>query len=381
MIGIRLEPLDTWFFRDGTPFAAGSTPQDDVASLFPPHPATVVGALRAALAINHGWSGRGRWPQDICLVLGDGPEDLGLLTFDAPFLLRDAQPLFRSPRHLLGTNDPEGWTPRMFLRPGPPVACDLGGSVRLPDISGEGSESVVFRVEELMAGDSQWLTPAGMTAVLRGELPSRSEVVPSRGLWSAEPRIGLQLERETKAAKEGMLYSTQHVRPGTGISLGARVAGLPQDWTLPFGQLVSLGGESRLAECREWAGDLALNAPLAEIRTDQRVALIALSPLDISEDVQLGRQRLEAMGDAQVVSACLERPQRIGGWNSLTGRPLPLRSMLPPGSVLFCEVGDAARFEETVLSGNGVARLGSGQPWGFGLAALGVWPEETEVIQ
>lgn len=381
MIGIRLEPVDTWFFRDGTPFAAGSTPQDDVASLFPPHPATVAGALRAALAINHGWSGRGRWPQDICRVLGDGPQDLGLLSLDAPFLLRDGQPLFRSPQHLLGSNDPDGWTPRGFLRPGPPVACDLGEAVRLPDISGVGADSEEFQVEELKPGDSQWLTPAGMNAALRGELPSSSEVVPSRALWSAEPRIGLQLERETRSAKEGMLYSTQHVRPGPGISLGARIDGLPQDWMPPYGQLVPLGGESRLAECREWDGGLTLDAPLAEIRADHRVAVIALSPLDIGEDVCLGRQRLDALGDARVVSACLDRPQRIGGWNSLTGHSLPLRSVLPPGSVLFCEVGDAARFEQTILSGNGVTRLGAWQQWGFGLAALGVWPEATEVIQ
>ena len=381
MIGVRLEPVDTWFFRDGTPFAAGSTPQDDVSSLFPPHPPTVAGALRAALAVSHGWSGRGRWPQDICRVLGDGPQDLGLLSLDAPFLLRDGQPLFRAPQHLLGSNDSDGWTPRGFLRPGPPVTCDLGEAVRLPEISGVGSHSKEFKVEELKAGDSQWLTPAGMNATLRGELPSQNEVVHSRTLWLAEPRIGLQLERETRSAKEGMLYSTRHVRPGPGISLGARIAGLPQEWTLPVGQLVPLGGESRLAECREWDGDLALNAPLAEIREDQRVAVIALSPLDIGEDVCLGRQRLDSLGDARVVSACLERPLRIGGWNSLTSRPLPLRSVLPPGSVLFCEMSDAARFDDTILSGNGVIHLGSQQQWGFGLAALGVWSEETEVIQ
>ena len=34
MIGIRFDPLDTLFFRNGTPFARGSAPQDGVASLF-----------------------------------------------------------------------------------------------------------------------------------------------------------------------------------------------------------------------------------------------------------------------------------------------------------------------------------------------------------
>ena len=79
MTGVRLEPLDTWFFRDGTPFTADSAPQEDVRSLFPPHPPTVAGALRAALALSRGWSGRGRWSQEIAGVLGDGPERVSVV--------------------------------------------------------------------------------------------------------------------------------------------------------------------------------------------------------------------------------------------------------------------------------------------------------------
>ena len=119
MIGVRLEPVDTWFFRDGTPFAADSAPQDGVASLFPPHPASVAGALRAALARCNGWNGAGRWPTELDAVLGDGPDDIGALSVDGPFLLRDGQPLFRAPRHLLGSTDAGAWTPRVLSSSGP----------------------------------------------------------------------------------------------------------------------------------------------------------------------------------------------------------------------------------------------------------------------
>ena len=61
MIGVDLQPVDTWFFRDSTPFTMGKAPQENVGSVFPPHPATVVGAIRAALARSRGWDGRGRW--------------------------------------------------------------------------------------------------------------------------------------------------------------------------------------------------------------------------------------------------------------------------------------------------------------------------------
>ena len=97
MIGLRLEPVDTWFFRDGTPFTKGDSPQENVGSLFPPPPATVVGALRAALARSRGWGGRGSWPPEICEILGDGPDDLGQLRFDGPFLLREKVPASGEP--------------------------------------------------------------------------------------------------------------------------------------------------------------------------------------------------------------------------------------------------------------------------------------------
>ena len=374
MIGVELAPVDTWFFRDGTPFFAGEAPMGNVEGLFPPHPGTVAGALRAALAVNRGWNGRGRWPDEFCAVLGDGPDDLGRLAFDAPFLLRDGQPLFRAPRHLLGTGNPEEWVPGAFLHPGPPVSCDLGDAVRLPEVL-----AFTGDFHDLKPGDSQWLTPVGLTAVLNGALPRPDDVVFAGDIWAMESRTGLELDRDTRTAVEGMLYSVRHVRPASHTSLGARIDGLPSDWTVPFGRLLPLGGESRLAECREWDGDLHVDAPLTAVVSSHQFAVIALSPLDIGEDVCQGDQTLDGLAGARVISAALDRPQRIGGWNSLDRTPLPMRSILSPGSVLFCEVEDPFQLQRTVAAETGLVRLGRRQGWGFGLAALGVWPQITEV--
>ena len=370
MTGVQLQPIDTWFFRDGTPFTMGSAPQENVGSLFPPHPPTVAGALRAALALGRGWSGSGHWSRDICDVLGDGPEDLGVLSLDGPFLLRDGQPLFRAPRHLQGRTEGAHWNPSVFLRPGDPVTCDLG-DIRLPE-----PVRAVDEVEKLKTGDRHWLTRDGMNAVLRGRPPRNEDVIPSECLWSNELRIGLERDGSRRTAKEGRLYSTRHVRPRRGVTLGVRIAGLPHSWTPPFDRLLSLGGESRLAECRQWKTDVALDMPRARIKTAGKVMVVALSPIDLEQDICLGRKPLNALGDARVVSACLDRPERIGGWDSRPGGgPLPMRFVLPPGSVLFCEIPAPERFEAAVGAGDGVARIGRRQEWGFGLAALGVWPD------
>ena len=372
MIGVQLQPVDTWFFRDGTPFTQDSTPQENVRSLFPPHPPTVVGALRAALARDNGWTGQGRWPQRICDVLGDGPEHLGALSFVGPFLLRNEEPLFHAPRHLLGSTAGALWHPDAFLRPGAPVMCDLAPreGIRLPEVSSNTED-----IEKLKTGDGRWLTRDGMGTVLRGGLPRPNDVIPDRCLWSDEPRIGLERDNTTRTAMEGMLYSNQHIRPLRGVALGVKIAGLPQGWTPPFEELIPVGGESRLAECQEWDTELALETDMEKIKATGKAAVIALSPVELTEDICRGAEPIDDLCGARVVSACLDRPSRIGGWNSLACRPLPLRSVLGSGSVLFCEIDDPEHFAENMATGDGLARIGSRREWGFGLVAVGNWPD------
>ena len=236
MIGVRLEPVDTWFFRDGTPFTAGSAPQDGVGSLFPPHPPTTAGALRVAFALCKGWSGHGRWPQRFNEVLGNGPNDLGTFAVDGPFLLRGDEPLFPIPRHLLGSKETEQWTPRLLLRPGPEVVCDLGENIRLPEAPQADEE-----VEGLKTGEGFWIARSGMERILNGALPAADAIVSCESLWSDEFRIGLERDGSTRSAKEGRLYSTRHVRLHRGVSLGLRVTGIPEGWMPPFGHMIPLG--------------------------------------------------------------------------------------------------------------------------------------------
>ena len=257
MIGVRLDPVDTWFFRDSTPFAAGASPQEGVPSLFPPHPPTVAGALRAALARENGWDGVGNWRDaKIIDALGDGPDDLGKVSFDGPFLLSGGKPMFRAPRHLLGQlpgkTEGDKWNPTVFLRPGDPVECDLG-EVRLPQTA-----SSVEDPETLKPGDDIWLTAQGMTAALAARLPNAEDVDNSGAFWDSEYRIGLGRDNRTRTAVEGLLYSARHSRLRKGVSLGVRALGMPDDWRAPFDRMMTLGGEGRLAECAEWDGRLGI---------------------------------------------------------------------------------------------------------------------------
>jgi len=374
MMRLQLAPLDTLFFRDGTPFSADSSGPGDVGGLFPPHPDSITGALRAALARCNGWTGSGRWSAALNQALGPGPDDLGLLSFTGPLLLRRGEPLFPLPLHLLGASESGGWRPRALLQPGSPVVCDLGADARLPELpaSIEGKERA-----ELKSGEGWWLTRQGLEAVLQGGLPDLEMLVANSELWSEEPRVGIARDNSTRTALNGMLYTSRHVRLAPDVSLGVEIAGLDSSWASPSGVLLPLGGESRLAECKLWPHALAINAPRDAITASGRLLLVALTPLALEADQALGRRPLADFADARVVSACLGRPQRIGGWDSLARRPLPLQSYLPAGSVLFCELPNPAALPN-LTGGTGLGRLGARQRWGHGLVALGTWSDPSE---
>ena len=373
MIGVRLDALDTLFFRDGTPFSADSTPQEDVGGRFPPHPPTVVGALRAALARCNGWGKGARWPDHLAAVLGDGPSDLGRLQFEGPFVLRNNVPLFPVPWHVLGKIEKERWVPRVLLRPGNLVTCDLGDAVRLPE-----APTGFVSIELCRPGGGWWLTPKGMQSVLRGAVPHTYEVVSSPQLFGEETRIGLERDRTRRTAEKGRLYSSRHVRLNRGASLGMRIGGIPSEWTLPTGRIVPLGGESRVVSCRVWDRPLDFAVPQADIENSGHVAVVALTPLDLDEGTAMGRRPLDMPGGIRVISVCCDRPQRIGGWDSFARGPLPLRSVLPPGSVLFCHAAEPKSLIAAAEASDGLLRLGSRQAWGFGSVSLGIWPSQSE---
>lgn len=385
VVGVQLSPVDTLFFRDSRSYTASLTSPEHVGGQFPPHPTTVVGALRAWLARGNGWPGRGRWELALSSVLGDGygPDSLGRLRFDGPYVLRGGEPVYPVPAHVVGTGEGADWRPVGQLRPGPPVRCDLGEAVRLPITPPHD--------EKLSPGKGWWVTRSGMAAILRGEVPEAPEdddpgrrgapprsddMVRDSALWSAEERVGIQRDDDTRTVQERMLYTSRHVRPAKDVTIGVRVSGVPEDWWERCARVVPLGGEARWAERRPWDGDARLEPPLSDIR--ERVIVVALTPIRATEEFFRPGGRIPELGDATIVSACLPRVERVGGWASVGRQPGPVSmcSVLPAGSVLFCEVGDPDRLRAAVERADGPPRVGGWQKWGFGAVALGVWDQE-----
>jgi len=420
MNAYRLRPVDSWFFRDGTPFATDAGTQMDVGGPFPPAPSALAGAVRAALALLNGWSGSRSWNGKLKEVLGDGPDDLGKLDVTGPILLynrgaskrskenkseRDqengqagfrGEALWPVPLHLVAgvrehsdcESEQEEHSPPDplgFFLPKQEYLCEAG-RLRLPQMPRR-SEHSGDRPKP--PGSHWWITSDGLAKILQGKLPEPKHFVHKDSLWKKELRIGIQRDNARRRVIEGMLYAARHVRLRPGVEVGVLVNwrdGAPQNFDLPQAGYVSpVGGESRLGEWESWpeaADALQLSVPIDEPCAAGRFILIALTPVALCQEVFLGKQPLPGLPGTRVVSACADRPQRIGGWNSLERKPLPLRSYLAPGTVLFCTVDGQANELEQALRQKAVGnttlfKIGDRTQAGFGLVALGLWPENS----
>ena len=362
------EPFDTLFFRDGRPFNQGEG-NAGIESLFPPSPLTMVGAARAAWARALGWKGKKKWKDEIKTDLGGDEKELKGLKFYGPLLYNDKEPLFPIPALLLNRQQGKQEHPQSIIRLRPSdkeMECDLG-KVRLPepDIK-ENGFSATGQIKELKGW---WLNKRGMGKVLNGEKPEPADFIRSSKLWSYEPKVGNQIDRETRTVEEHMLYSTIHVRLHPKVRLMMGVEGELEEFEkFPNNAQVPLGGEARSCYLTKESG--ALDLPDSEvdvINGKVRYAVFVLTPLNPKQPPRAGQSFENLPG--KVVSACMPRAQRWGGWDTINFQPLPMKPHLAPGSVIFMEADE--KYED-ILNYHGKT-VGERSSWGFGLIAIGKW--------
>ncbi len=374
MATIFFEAQDTLFFRDGRPFNQGEGAIAAIPGRFPPSSHTLVGAVRALWARQLGWTGSGRWEEDICSALGSG-KDLGPLSFLGPFLLKEDKPLFPAPALLLGKmpkedEKSEGKKPPptdiVRLRPSSLMHCDLGKKVLLP--TPEKEDAVEGR--KLLTG--WWLTRSGLETVLSGSVPNDNDFHHESSLWKPETRTGVQINEESGTAEEGALYTTRHIRLMRDVRLALEVQGRPPKIRCDKQMLRTvLGGESRSAYISLKDENIPLPR-LPKLRADGqgvlRYLLIVLTPMSMKEELR--PEKTVPGFPGRLVSCCMPRAQRWGGWDTVKQKPLPLRPYIAPGSVLFMEAEEKDRKEIEALHGQG---SGDARKWGFGLVVAGSW--------
>lgn len=351
-----IEPIDTWFFRQGSPFDLGQNVlTGDV--IFPPHMSTLQGAIRTAIARAQGWhpGQDDKWPESL-----GTPDDLGEMSLEGVFLQQQAQWLFPVPRHLMKMHNGN----LTNLKPGPLVECDLGVCA-LPIV-----DALVSEEDKVSPIEDTYITEEGLILCLRGQLPPNHTIVPVESLRQTEIRTGLTIRDETQTAEPGLLYHASHVRLEKDVSLVVSVKGLPREWQESI-HAFPLGGEHRFA--RVTLSEMSIPIPPLRVRPSRdgyvRTFAVLLTPAQFANPHHVLRY---GPFSESCLSAVTGRITMRGGWDLKRHLPRPSCPFIPSGSVWFYRLSQQAWDTLKILHGR---HVGLNSEYGFGHIIFGQWEE------
>ncbi len=405
-----IEPRDPLIARDGRPSDLGR-----FESLPFPLPSTVAGAARTRMASQDGAFSLA--PAEARKLLGlavHGPllaeldgERGEIATFFAPAPL-DAV--------LFDSAEPSPASCKVACWRLAPAALPRGAEM---DVLGErGLRPVGFAKGSFAAGPkekplarppafwdwptfAEWLTDPA-------DLPELDVTASTLEGLPRERRVHLAVEPGERVAAEGALFETEGLRFLAGPE--GRLA--PRRFGLAFAaeqdaagrlvgsklelrqELAPLGGERRLVRWRESkAGWPALPAAVREaVASSRRARLVLLTPAFFAGGAMPawdGAALPQAPGvTVRMKGACVPRAVVVSGWDLAAdngpgkkrGRPKPTRRLARAGSVYFLELegeADDLRAWCEAVWFQPVSDDAQACRDGFGLAALGAWPEEA----
>ncbi|MHB8474076.1 MAG: type III-B CRISPR module-associated protein Cmr3 [Gammaproteobacteria bacterium] len=344
---ITFEPLDSLFFREAKPFNAGEGGFLD--SQFPPSAQTLSGAIRGAIGeakVNWDWSKKA----DVAALLGtaDNPAPL---SFAGPYLFKDGRRLYPVPLNLLYSEKTKEWT--RLTPSGTQFTTDMGDrQLPTPEKPLEGAKPI----------EEGWLNVTNMEGVLKGELPT--SFIPANEVFVREARAGIGRDNQKSVVNERQLYFTRHLRLQEDIALGMAAGGAE----LPYGGMVRLGGEGRLARIVVGTMPAALDAPPVDVNP-KGLILTLLTHGDFGDKAEPDWERVHP--SLELVTACVGKAVREGGWDYAQRQPKPLKSLVPAGSCYFVQVNNG-NLADVIAKLHG-KQIGQRTKFGYGEIAVGLW--------
>lgn len=364
---LKLEALDTLFFRDGKPFNKDG--DNWVNSLFPPAPSVFYGALRSTY-----------FAENISQFTKANKHDdpTKNLKIKGVFMQVGETVYFPLPLDLVKNKDEkEGVFPLVLHENSLVSNCPTEMVLRPPN------DSRVENIEEGLLDD------ISLSSYLSGnnqELPFRrlSEFI------THEPRVGIGLNDTTGIVREGLLYRAGMIRPEASFFLSGkgpnssktRKLKILLDYeglSLPFRGLMKVGGESKAMayEHCEDEGIQGLNIDWSRIK-GKRFKVYLATPAKFANGWLPGwiNDKRTLTGTykgtlLKLLTAAIGRYVPIGGFDMKEKQPKPMLRAVPAGSVYYFEVLDASDLIE-VMNRFHYANISDfdGQQ-GFGLAFAG----------
>lgn len=185
-----------------------------------------------------------------------------------------------------------------------------------------------------------FLTSKGFDKYINGEGISSEDLVKIKDLWETEMRIGLALDSNTRAAREGYLYSAETLTFKEDVGFIVEVEGA--DELLPQKGTLSLGGDQRAADF-EIMEVKKPNLDISKIEQERKFKLILSGPAIFAngwlpdlvnkkdEDYILSYKGCSA----RLVCASVNGYETVSGWNMVTNAPKTALKSVLAGSVYW----------------------------------------------
>lgn len=359
---LRIDALDTLFFRDGKPFTGGEEAWANM--LFPPLPSVLYGALHSAFLAEQIRTWKKKTTEKILNIKAIALESDGSLLFPIP--LDCVKP----------KGDNENLASVLHVADAPQNSNCL-----IRYINQSTNDNLVLETIEhgFLKSDalSQYL--CGQQEALLYKMLSDFMVI--------EPKVGIKRMNDTHASEEGMLYRVEMRRlqpkmelqqdSSPILSLFVQYIAKYDDVRLPNRGILRLGGEGKAA-----AYELSnASLPPKPTLTGNRFKLYFATPAifkqgwrpswlkQVNENTFQGRyEQLEL----RLVTAIIGKPLFVGGFDMEQRRPKPMRKAVPAGSIYVFEIPEGkGTIQEAIDTFHGTTISEYDSQQGFGLTFVG----------
>lgn len=337
-VGLKLEPLDVLFFRDGRPFMTGN--EYMVSGL--PMPQTFAGAIRTALLRSAGCDFRrlgeamkngGSFADAVCDACTAEHHWIGHVGVRGPWLARSKadddsiEVLLPVP----ATVHREKKDHRKLHRLSPLPQGQLPGWN--PSAVQEGLRPPWLKEFAATEPAEGYLTRTRLEQFLQDRDVAADTVIPANQLFGLDYRTGIGISPDRLVAEESQIFGRGFLALKEGVFLYGEVLlpdGAPDGSFLEDIGLLPFGGEGRHVRLRRL--DQPFDWPSATPQgRNEKPLLLLTTPCAFAAGWK--PQCL----NRQIVAASVPGSLAFSGWDLARGGPKPTRFAVPAGSVYFLE--------------------------------------------
>lgn len=360
---LELDPIDVLYFRNSKPFAKGE--EHFSTSLFPPYPSTLYGALRTLILrqndIFFDSFYKGNIENDLKKLVGT-PDSIGSLTINGLFLQREETIYLSSPADLVFSgNDIEKEFHILKLKKNF-FSSVSSGFEYLPFISKYKYKPLT---DSFLSVRNLQHYLMGNTDFVKNGIQSMSDII------KKDKRVGIGIDNDKNVTKEGQLFLSESVEFEKNWNFLAWINDTP--FLQDHGYL-NWGGKSKPVLYKKADKGLFsfVNKTdiMEKIQETGVMKLLFLTPTILNEGWISSHLKIDS---AKLVSAAINKVQKIGGFDIAKKKPKTMYNVLPAGSVFYYELADKSEGNiENIFQKFYLKNISDIYPnMGFGLTILG----------